>query len=121
MQAVLIINGQDFTDFLLAGAIGWSRNDLDSADTGRTLDGIMHRTRIAMKRKLAFTCRELTTDEIMRLNEALSPTFVQVTYLDPMSGVITKTFYGSTVESTVQMSYDGETYWTGTTFNLIEQ
>lgn len=121
MDAIFKVNGQDFTDFLPEGAIGWSRNDLDSDETGRTLDGLMHRTRIAIKRKLSITTRCLTTDEIMRLNSAIQEPFISVTYLDPIDGVTTKTFYGSTVESTTQISFDGETYWTGTSFNLIEK
>lgn len=121
MEAVFKINGTDFTDILSEGAIKWSRNDLDSDETGRTLDGLMHRTRVAIKAKLSVTTMRLTTSKIMALNAALKPAFISVTYLDPIDGVTTKTFYGSTVESTTQITMDGETYWEGTTFNLIEQ
>lgn len=121
MNAVFKIDGVDFTDLLPEGAIAWSRNDLDSDETGRTLDGIMHRTRIAIKRKLSISTRRLTTEEVLGLNSALQNPFISVTYLDPLDGMTTKTFYGSTVESTTQISMDGETYWTGTTFNLIEK
>ena len=121
MEAIFKIGGQDFTDILPEGAIKWSRNDLDSEESARTLDGLMHRTRIAIKRKLSITTARLTTGQIMDLNAALKPAFISVTYLDPIDGVTTKTFYGSTVESTTQITMDGETYWTGTTFNLIEQ
>lgn len=121
MDAVFKINGADFTHLLSEGAIKWSRNDLDSEETGRTLDGMMHRTRIDIKRKLSVTTMMLTTEQIVELNSALEPAFVSVTYLDPLEGITTRTFYGSTVESTTQITMDGETYWTGTTFNLIEQ
>lgn len=121
MVAVFKIDGKDFTDILPEGALKWSRNDLDSDQTGRTLDGIMHRTRIAIKAKLSITTKRLTTQKLMELNAALKPAFISVTYLDPIDGVVTKKFYGSSVESTTQIVIDGETYWTGTTFNLIEQ
>lgn len=121
VQPVFRVDGVDFTDYLLEGAIKWSRNDLDSEETGRTLDGIMHRTRIAIKRKLSITTRRLSQSEIESLNAALSPAFISVTFLDPIDGILTKTFYGSTVESTAMMFMDGEMYWNETTFNLIEQ
>lgn len=121
MEAIFKIGGQDFTDILPEGAIKWSRNDLDSEESARTLDGMMHRTRIAMKRKLSITTARLSTEQIIELNTALQPAFISVTYLDPIDGITTRTFYGSSVESTTQITMDGETYWTGTTFNLIEQ
>ena len=121
MVAVFKIDGKDFTDILPEGYLRWSRNDLDSDQTGRTLDGIMHRTRIAIKAKLSITTKRLTTQKLMELNAALKPSFISVTYLDPIDGVVTKKFYGSSVESTTQIVMGGETYWTGTTFNLIEQ
>lgn len=121
MVAVFKIDGQDFTDVLPEGAIKWARNDLDSEQTGRTLDGIMHRTRVAIKAKLSITAKRISTERLMELNAALKPAFISVTYLDPMDGIVTKQFYGSTVESTTQIVMGGETYWTGTTFNLIEK
>lgn len=70
---------------------------------------------------IAITTMPLTTEQIVALNAALQPVFITVKYLDPIDGITTRTFYGSTVESTTQITMDGETYWTGTTFNLIEQ
>ena len=121
MEAVFKINGTDYTNLIQEGGIKWSRNDLDSQESGRTLDGVMHRTRIASKIKLSVTCMRMTTDTMIKLNTALSPVFISVTYLDPINGVVTRTFYGSTVEATTQIVLEGKTYWEGTTFNLIEQ
>lgn len=106
------------------GAIQWSRNDLDSDKTGRTMDGLMHRTRITAKRKLQISCARMTTAQMASLNKALFPQFITVTFLDPLSGGnYTGTFYGSTVQSTTQIYDDctDDTYWTDTSFNLIER
>ncbi len=106
------------------GAIQWSRNDLDSDETGRTLDGLMYRSRIAVKRKLQVSCARMTTEQIATLNNALLPQFITVTFLDPLSGgYYTGTFYGSTVQATTQIYDDclDETYWSDTSFNLIEK
>lgn len=120
MEAVFKINDKDFTHLLEEGGLQWSRNDLDAEATGRDLAGRMRRKRVAVKRKLALTCLRMDTATIKELNEALLPQSVRVTYLDPLDGVTTRTFYGSSVEATTQVVIDGETYWNGTTFNLIE-
>jgi hypothetical protein len=121
VSAVFKIDGTDYTKRIVEGGIKWARNDLDSQESGRTLDGVMHRTRIASKIKLTISCMRMTTSQIQALNTALAPAFIKVTYLDPINGVITKIFYGSSVEATTQIVQDGETYWEGTTFDLIEQ
>lgn len=121
MKAIFKIGDQDFTHILVEGGLRWSRNDLDAEGAGRSLDGVMQRKRVAVKRKLAVSCLRLDTPTIMALNQALYPQFVRVTFLDPVEGITTRTFYGSTVEAATQIVIDGETYWEGTSFNLIER
>ena len=121
MEAVFQIDGVDFTHSIIEGGIKWSRNDLDSEQSGRTLDGVMHRSRTAVKRKLSVSCMPMDTEQMIRLNDALYPEFIQVTYLDPIDGITTRTFYGSTVDSTTQITMDGVTRWEDTSFNLIER
>lgn len=121
MEAVFRIDGVDFTHLIGEGGIRWSRNDLDADGAGRALNGTMRRKRVAVKRKLAVNCLRMDTENIMALNQALYPQFVSVTYLDPIDGVSTRTFYGSTVEATSQIVVEGKTYWEGTAFSLIER
>lgn len=121
MIAIFKIGNADFTHLLPESGIIWSRNDLDSEKSARTMDGTMHRSRIAVKRKLSIKCRRMDTETMISLNNALLPQFVDVTYLDPVEGVTTKTFYGSSVDSTTQMTIDGVTYWESTSFSLIER
>lgn len=124
-KPVFIIDGVDYTWILGAGGIKWTRNDLDSDKTVRTLDGTMQRTRITTKRKLSISkCKRMTTAQLSQLNNALFPTFIQVTFLDAITGApYTGTFYGSSVEATTQIYDDvaDETYWENTTFSLIER
>lgn len=120
MEATFKLNDIDFSNLLEEGGIKWSRNDLDADATGRDLTGRMRRKRVAVKRKLAFTCLRMDTATMKRLNESLMPQTVKVTYLDPIDGISTRTFYGSSVEATTQIVINGETYWEGTTFSLIE-
>lgn len=121
MEAVFKIGGHDFTDLLLEGGVKWSRNDIDGSNAGRTQDGVMHRDRVDTKVKLELSIRRVTTEQMIELNAALEPQYVDVTYLDPQDGVVTRTFYGSSVSSSILRTSGGKTYWTGTTFNLIER
>lgn len=122
MKAVFKIGGKDFTRLVPSRGIKWSRNDLDANGTGRALNtGNMRRRRVAVKRKLAVTCRRMNENDIKELNEALYPQFISVTFLDPIDGISTRTFYGSTVEATTQVTINGETYWEGTAFSLVER
>lgn len=125
MKPIFEIDGVDFAWILGEGGIQWSRNDLDSERTGRSLSGKMFRVRVAMKRKLSIgKCKRLTTEQLVALNTALYPPLIRVKFLDAITGQPYEgTFYGSSVESTTQI-YDDitkETYWEGTTFSLIEQ
>lgn len=84
----------------------------------------MQRTRIASKSKLQVACARMTTEQMAALNKALFPQFITVTFLYPLSGgYYTGTFYGSSVQSTTQIydDYLDETYWTDTSFSLIER
>lgn len=122
MEAVFKIGGKDFAHLVSSRGIKWSRNDLDASGTGRALNtGTMRRKRVAVKRKLAVTCLRMDEKAIKELNEALYPQFISVTFLDPIDGISTRTFYGSSVEATTQTVIDGETYWEGTAFSLIER
>ena len=121
MEALLKIGSQDFSHLVGAGGIKWSRNDLDATGAGRNMNGTMRRKRITTKRKLTITLRRISGEELTMINEALYPQFVTVTFLDPLDGVSTRTFYASSVEATTQKVINGKTYWEGTTFSLVER
>lgn len=123
MKPCFIINGVDYIDCIsMKDGLNWECNDLDSSESTRTMDGLMHRKRIAQKRKIKVSLVPLTTEKFKALCDALSPEYVEVTILDPKEGAETQfTFYGSSIQSAV-MSYDGnETFWSGGGFNLIER
>ena len=122
MKAIFKVGDKDFTRFLEEGGIKWSRNDVDSELTKRSkLTAKMYRKRLATKRKLSITCKRMTTAEVHELNQAILPEKISVTYLDPLEGqVVTKEFYGSSVDATTQISMGDDTYWDGVSFNIIE-
>lgn len=117
------INGLDITDYIAFGGFKWTRNDVDSPDTGRMLDGVMERTRVATKVRIDITCRPLLLSEASELLTAIMPVFVQAEYTDPQEGrVVTKTMYSNNNPASFCMKKpDGREFWSGIAFPLVEK
>ena len=119
---VFKIDGVDMLPYIAHQGIKWQRNDLDSSTAGRTLDGVLHRGRIATKIRLDITCRPLKSTEASVVLNAIYPEFVQVEYTDPMYGVVTKTMYANNNPAThMLLQEDGVEWWNGITFPLVEK
>lgn len=123
----LKINGVDILPYVAEEGIAWSRNDVDSENTGQLQNGVMRRDRIIMRRKLEITINTLTTEQMAIVQQAIYPQWVSVEFLDPLEGkVITRTFYSNNAACTVAKQHtlaDGtkQVKWRGFTFPLIEQ
>lgn len=119
----LTIDGLDITPYIAFQGLKWQRNDVDSSETGRTLDGVLHRKRVASKVRLDITCRPLLAAEASNVLTAIMPVFVQVTYYDPQLGrTVTKTMYSNNNPASFCLRKpDGKEYWNGITFPLIEK
>lgn len=110
------------TPYIASGGVKWSRNDIDSVNTGRTLDGLLHRGRVATKIRLDITCRPLKASELSIVLTAIYPEYVTVTYTDPMSGTVTKTMYSNNNPASYLFKRpDGTEWWSGITFPLVER
>lgn len=120
---VLRIDNIDITPYIAFGGVKWQRADIDASDSGRVLDGKMYRTRVALKRRLDITCRPLKLHEASIILKAIYPVFVTVTFTDPMEGeVVTKTMYSNNIPASFMMRRkNGDEYWGGITFPLVEQ
>ena len=102
--------------------IQWKRADIDSPKTGRTLDGLMHRGRVATKIRMDIKCRPLTAAEAQIVLNAIFPEYVTVHYDDPMYGTVTKTMYSNNNPATFLMrKADGTEWWGGISFPLVER
>ena len=120
------IDGQSFVDCLAEDGIGWARNDIDGPNAGRTLNGTMIRDRVAQKVRLDITCKPLMSERCQELLLAINPEFVEVHYVDPMYGEITKTMYSNNNPAVVSQVFDDgyggyDVRFTGITFPLIER
>ena len=116
------VNGGNLLNYLAEDGIRWTRFDVEAPDTGRTLDGVMHRGRVASKVRLDITCRPLKTSEAMAVLRAIIPEYVTVRYIDPQDGSVTKTMYSNNIPTIcATVNPDGTAIWKGLTFPLIER
>ena len=76
---VLKIGDVDILPYVAENGIKWQRNDLDGENAGRTMDGTMHRSRVATKVRLDITCMPLKTEDAMKILNAIFPEYVTVT------------------------------------------
>lgn len=122
MASVFIIDNTDYSHYIMFKGMGWAREDIDSAKAGRTKDGIMHRGKVGTKRKLTFQLCHAPQSVLADLDDALGAETVKVTYMDLHSASMTKTFYCSKFECTLQDATDaGEVgNWCDAKFDIIE-
>ena len=99
--------------------IKWTRNDIDGANAGRTMDGVMHRERVTSKIRLDITCVPLSSADASVLLNAIYPEYVKVEYLDPMYGHVYKTMYSNNTPATYINTVTDS--WEGISFPLIER
>lgn len=119
-QEILIIGGHDWSKLVQRKGYGWTRNDLDSENTKRPKNGVMRRDKIGTKRKLSFTTMPAPREILAQLDDDLSETFFDATYLD-LHGPMTRTFYCTSFETALAEAADGHEDWESATFNIIER
>ena len=120
MKRVLIIGGVDYSRHIERQGMTWTRNDIDTDKTVRTKDGKIRRDKIGTKRKLSFKLIHMTRSQLAALDDALSETFYDATYMD-LHGVQTRRFYTSEFTSTLESMYTDDGEWGEAEFNMIEE
>lgn len=122
MKMMLKINGVDFMPFIAKQGVKWQRNDIDAANSGRTMDGQMQRGRVATKIRLDITCRPLTAEEARLVLTTILPEYVSVDYYDPMSGYRSGiSMYSNNNPASFLIEKPEDDWWSGITFTLIER
>ena len=95
---------------------------MDISKAERNARGDMIIERIATKRKLELSWKNLSRDEISNLLRFVSPVFFNVEYIDPQTnGSRTGTFYCGDRNSGMLGFINGQPYWKDVKFNLIER
>lgn len=122
VRPCFVIGGVDYIgSILMQDGIKVSREDLDSEDSQRTMDALMHRVRIGVKLKASVAMIPLVTEEFAALSQAISPETVDIKILNPHTAAQeTHSFYCSSI-ATASMYDDGvDCTWSGGSFNIIE-
>ena len=121
-MAILQINKIDIAD---PQTLTWDIYDLDGENgSGRTEDGLMHRDRVAVKRKLNCTWSPMTNEEISVLLKAMDDVFFTIRYPDAHDGTYREgTFYVGDRSTPLYMwNAEKKKYlWEGLSANFIER
>ncbi len=111
----------DITDYIAFGGYKWERYDIEDPDAGRTLDGLMHRGRVATKIRADINCRPLRLSELQTVLALIMPETISVRLTDaPASGSVTKTMYSNNHPASYCIKKGNVEWWNGITFPLIE-
>lgn len=122
MKMMLSINGVDFMPFIAKQGVKWQRNDIDAPNSGRTMDGMMQRGRVATKIRLDITCRPLRAEEARLVLNTILSEYLSVDYYDPMSGErYGVTMYSNNNLASFLIEKPEDDWWGGITFPLIER
>lgn len=68
----------DITDYITWQGLSFSRNDVDGPDAGRTMDGIMRRSRVGVKEKMQVKTIPLTRAQAKFIEQLIYPESFQV-------------------------------------------
>jgi len=121
-MAVLQINKINIAD---PQTMSWDLYDLDSEEgAGRSQDGLMHRDRVAVKRKLNCTWAPMEPYEMSVLLKAMDDVFFTMRYPDAHDGTYREgTFYvGDRSAPLYVWNEQKQKYlWEGLTANFIER
>lgn len=119
MEAKLIINGTDFSRYIVEGGLKFSPVYRQSRDVV-VLDGTMYRAQVK-KWQIDVTLVELRDQTLALLQAALgtNPATVQCT---PPDGItITHSFYVTDISTEAKTVRGGNTYYAAPSFTLEEQ
>lgn len=114
-------NAVDLTNYI--EEMKWSENDLDSPNSGRTLDGIMHRGKVAGKNRCDIKLVPLEASVINRIMAVLRNEYFSCeTDLIPGVGAITMDMYNSTRSGGISIiTTDGKVIHKDVSFNIIQR
>ena len=117
------INGRDITRYISMDGFQLSENDLDSPKSGRTLDAMMHRGKVAQKNRAdvkLVPCKKEVLDWLMPLLR--NQYFICETDLFPGMGNLRMQMYNSTRKYGVAViDIYKKTWYKDASFNIIQR
>jgi len=100
----------------------WSLQDVSAPNAGRTEDALMHKDRVAQKRKIQLGWRMKSTAVASQILKAFNPEYVSVRYFDIMDNQYeVRVFYVGDRESPVKVWQVGNHIIETISFDIIER
>ena len=97
-------------------------SDVSMGESGRTDNALMHKNRVAQKRKIQVGYRAITDEVAHTVMAAINPEYIQVNYYDILDGQReTRTFYVGDRSAPFKIWNDGKHLLETLTFDLIER
>lgn len=96
--------------------------DVSLGESGRTDDALMHKNRVAQKRKIQVGYSARTPDVMTKVLQAINPEYISVYYYDLLDGnYATRTFYVGDRSAPFKYWWDGKHVIESLSFDLIER
>ena len=112
----------DGTEIKTPSSFSWGLQDVSSSESGRTQDSLMHKDRVAQKRKISLAWNNPTDKETAEILKAFNPEYIDVTYPDAMSGTNeTRTFYVRDRTAPMKMWTVNKKIYSQISFNIVER
>lgn len=100
----------------------WGLQDVSLGESGRTDDALMHKNRVAQKRKLSIAYNGADKDTCATILQAINPEYISVYYFDLMAGEYqTRTFYVGDRTAPFKIWFVGNKRVERLSFDLIER
>lgn len=118
-RSMIKVNGQWVKT---PSAFNFGINDVSASDAGRTQDALMHKNRVARKRKIGLVWSSPTPAEAHEILTAFAPEYFDLTYWDPLdNATATRTFYAGDMEAPVKRWAVGNKLYEQISFDIIER
>lgn len=116
------INGMDITRYILLGGFQASENDVDGPDSGRTMDAVMQRDKVAQKNRADIKLVPIKKDVLDEIIPLLRSTYFMCDTDLFAGGPMVMEMYNSTRKYGANLiDTQGETWYLDTSFNIIER
>lgn len=118
-NSMIMVNGQPIKT---PSVFDWGLNDVSASDAGRTSDALMHKNRVARKRKIALAWNSPTKEEAHAILSAFAGEYFTLTYWDPLDGrTETRTFYSGDQDAPVKSWTINNKTYSQVKFDIIER
>lgn len=100
----------------------WGLQDVSAGESGRTDDALMHKNRVAQKRKIQVGYHGVNDVTAKTVLQAINPEYISVYYYDLMAGAYqTRTFYVGDRSGIFKWWWDTKHVLESLSFDLIER